>query len=59
VLRPDSLRITPSVSRNWKIEDTLGEVDLWIRAHDRENNTWLWSAADEHRSRFERICGMA
>jgi hypothetical protein len=42
--------------RNWKTEDTIGEVDLWIRAHDRENNTWLWSIADEHRSLFEHIC---
>ena len=34
----------------------LAVVDLWIRAHDVDNNAWLWRIADEHRALFEALC---
>jgi hypothetical protein len=45
--------------RDWKAEDKSAQVDSWIRAHDAENNEWLWHVAEEHRSLFEGICDRA
>jgi hypothetical protein len=42
--------------RNWKDEGKIGQVDCWILAHDRENTSWLWRVADEHRVLFVHIC---
>jgi hypothetical protein len=37
--------------------DVVARVDAWIRAHDQENNDWLWRVAQENRALFENICG--
>ena len=41
---------------NGKDVEKLDVVDLWIRAHDVDNNAWLWRIADEHRALFEALC---
>jgi hypothetical protein len=45
--------------RNWRDKVKIKAVDAWIRAHEEDNNRWLWRLVNEHRPDVERLCGQS
>ena len=36
--------------RDWMNESEMEKLDSWMKDHDAQNNSWLWSIAEQHRS---------
>lgn len=43
--------------RDWRDEQKIEAVDMWMQNHDEDNNRWLWRLVNKHRSAIERLCG--
>jgi hypothetical protein len=41
--------------RDWMNESEMEKLDRWIKSHDTQNNSWLWSIAEQHRGVFEQM----
>ncbi|MBI2837560.1 MAG: hypothetical protein HYX75_04560 [Acidobacteria bacterium] len=42
--------------RDWQVKTRMKKVERWMKAHEEENNFWLWRLAWAHRASIERIC---
>jgi hypothetical protein len=41
--------------RDWMNASEMEQLDRWIQSHDTQNNSWLWSIAEQHRGVFEHM----